>query len=85
MSRGLRFERHQEIGRRLAEINDELADLGGELDSTYPHARVLKSRLGEVLRGLASLRDEMEERLWDDHPTRASESIYHPPSRRDRR
>lgn len=79
---GLPFDRHQQLGRDLADLGKRLDDLRGELDRAYPTAQVLPSRMKELTRALQLLREELEERLWADHPTQASESVYLPRRRR---
>jgi hypothetical protein len=75
---GLPLNRHRELGRQLWDVNNLLVDLQPELADAYPNSRVLVSHLNQLTRGLAGLRDELEEKLFQEHPTEADQTIYRP-------
>jgi hypothetical protein len=80
---GLAFQRHQQLGRELADLDTQLEKLREELGAAYPIARVLHPRINDLIRDLRLVREELEERLWADHPAAASEASYFPQKRRN--
>jgi hypothetical protein len=84
--RGLSFDRHKEIGKKLSEIDDYLTHIACEIGNAYPlnirNGKPFRA-LGKTRSGFSMLRSELEELFYKDCPDQASKYIYYPGAQRE--
>jgi hypothetical protein len=75
--RGLPLERHIEVGRRLAETQDELVRLTVELNEYYPRASPQVRRLSQTCDRLNAARSSLDDAVSREHEAGCAH-IYYP-------
>lgn len=77
----LTLEEHEELGRTLAAIHDELVHRVTQLGRAYPRSGVEGEpyrRLCAAEKALNQARAELDHALFRDHPRSGDPSIYYP-------
>lgn len=80
MKPGITFERHIEIGRRLAAIRDELLTLSVEVANAYPRSgerAKFGRRLDTALNAVDSVRCVADSVVYGEHPEKACACVYY--------
>jgi hypothetical protein len=77
-TQGLSPERHQAIGRDLARIRDQLADISAEVMKAWPCRSVASDRASAVVDPVDRLRDELDARFRVEHEGDYSPDAYCP-------
>lgn len=71
------MRRHIELGRRLAELHDELTHLTVELNRDYPRTSPQLRRLGQTCDRLSAARSSLDDALYREHDE-ACAHVYYP-------
>ena len=76
-------DEHEELGRVLAGISDELQHRSIQLANAYPRSgpeAVPGKALEAAVRAIDDARHALEDALYQEHPLSAETSVYFPPS-----
>ncbi|MFJ2160543.1 hypothetical protein [Streptomyces sp. NPDC087856] len=77
----LTFEEHEELGRTLADIRDEISHRITQLSNAYPRSGPESApyrRLQAALQELDIARTELDHAMFREHPDTGETTVYYP-------
>lgn len=88
VKKGLTLEEHQEIGRKLSMIHNELCHISVKVGNSYPKTSKVGKLAHKVFSGfgnkdLINFRCELDSELYKEHREQANTQVYYGPEGRD--